>query len=130
MLDPQLLLGLGAGLNKPSRRSSYKFKPSSSGPNIRWLCSTGLSILWAIRNLTKSTGTCQLITSLLAKKRGTSVEKLVLLACYEELSRDKIYYKKFTQREMFFDNLMKEEFSRVVYYKVTTLREEFFEDHI
>ena len=39
-------------------------------------------------------------------------------------------YKKFTQREMFFDNLMKEEFSRVMYYKVTTLREEFFEDHI
>jgi len=35
------------------------------------------------------------------------VEKLDLLACKkEELSRDMSYYKVFTQREMFFEDLI------------------------
>jgi len=40
----------------------------------------------------------------LPAKRRESVEKLDLLACKEELSRDKSYYKEFTQREMFFED--------------------------
>ena len=59
------------------------------------------------------------------------MEKLVLLACIkEDLSRD-VYFKVTTQREEFFDYLIKEELSRdKSYYKVFTQREEFFEDHI
>ena len=54
-----------------------------------------------------------------------------MLACIkEDLSRD-VYFKVTTQREEFFDYLIKEELSRDKnYYKVFTQREEFFEDHI